>query len=154
MTIKNIRPLERGDLERVGYLVDVTDMFPSTMLMEMTAPFFEGNPTHKWLVFDQGVVDGVAYYVAEPLTEGTWNLLLIASDPQSQGKGIGTALIEFVEAQLARDGQRILLVETSGTPRFEKTRLFYEKLGFEGEARIRDYYSDGDDKVIYRKALG
>jgi ribosomal protein S18 acetylase RimI-like enzyme len=149
-----IRPLERGDLERVGYLVDINDMFPSHMLEDMTTPFFAGNnATHRWLVFDHDGVDGVAYYVPEQLTAGTWNLLLIAVDPKRHGEGIGSALMKFVEAELEKDGQRILLVETSGTSRFERTRSFYKMLGYDSEARIRDYYAAGDDKVIFRKSL-
>jgi ribosomal protein S18 acetylase RimI-like enzyme len=134
-----IRPLQRGDLERVGYLVDSNDMFPSELLGDMTAPFF--------------AVDGVAYFVPEQLTDGTWNLLLIAVDPARHGSGIGTSLMRFVERGLEKDGQRILLVETSGTQRFERTRSFYKMLGYGTEARIRDYYSAGDDKIIFRKSL-
>jgi ribosomal protein S18 acetylase RimI-like enzyme len=149
-----IRPLKRGDLERVGYLVDSNDMFPSVLLDDMTAPFFAGNTeNHRWLVFEKGQVDGVAYYVPEQLTDGTWNLLLIAVDPARHGSGIGSSLMRFVERVLEKDGQRILLVETSGTQRFERTRSFYKMLGYDTEARIRDYYSAGDDKVIFRKSL-
>jgi ribosomal protein S18 acetylase RimI-like enzyme len=149
-----IRPLKRGDLERVGYLVDSNDMFPSELLGDMTAPFFAGDTeNHRWLVFEKGQVDGVAYYVPEQLTDGTWNLLLIAVDPARHGSGIGSSLMRFVERVLEKDGQRILLVETSGTQRFERTRSFYKMLGYDTEARIRDYYSAGDDKVIFRKSL-
>jgi hypothetical protein len=35
----------------------------------------------------------------------------------------------------------------------EKTRAFYLKCGYDLEARIRDYYTEGDDKVTFRKAL-
>lgn len=149
-----IRPLECRDLERVGYLVDINKMIPSDMLEDMTTPFFGGNnATHRWLVFDRNRVDGVAYYAPEQLTDGTWNLLLIAVDPKRHGEGIGSAIVKFVEAELAKDGQRILLVETSGTLRFERTRSFYKMLGYDCEARIRDYYAAGDDKVIFRKSL-
>jgi ribosomal protein S18 acetylase RimI-like enzyme len=52
-----------------------------------------------------------------------------------------------------RCGGRVLLVETSGTPDFERTRAFYRKCGYEEEARIRDFYQAGADKIVYRKAL-
>lgn len=154
MINSNIRPLWRDDLLRVGHLVDVNDMFPSAMLTEMTAPFFGGRlEEHRWLVCDNGDVDGVAYYVPEQLTEGTWNLLLIAVDPKLHGRGIGTYLMRFVEMELCSQGHRVLLVETSGKPEFERTRGFYDMLGYDREARIRDYYADGDDKIIFRKSL-
>lgn len=154
MKNKYIRPLMRGDLDRVAFLVEVNEMFPPEMLDEMTAPYLAGETDrHRWLVFDESGVDAVAYYIPEHLTEGTWNLLLIAVDPKAHGKGTGSAIIRHVEAQLRGEGIRILLVETSGVPEFERTRGFYDMLGYNREARIRDYYAAGDDKVIFRKAL-
>ncbi len=48
---------------------------------------------------------------------------------------------------------RLLLVETSGVAGFAGQRRFYRKLGFRREARIRDYYQAGDDKVVFAKSL-
>lgn len=58
-----------------------------------------------------------------------------------------------MEDELRADGQRLLLVETSGLADFALTRQFYAKLGYEEEARVRDYFADGDDMVLFRKAL-
>ena len=154
MTTKPIRPLERRDLGRVAHLVDSNHMFPSEMLGDMTAAYFgDGDETQRWIVFDRHRVDGVVYYVPEQMTEGTWNLLLIAVDPDAHGQGIGSRLMQFVENDLAGQNVRILLVETSGVPDFARTRGFYEMLGYDREARIRDYYAAGDDKIVFRKAL-
>lgn len=154
MTHIAIRPLLRGDLPRIAHLVDANAMFPSAMLDDMTAAYFAGDSdTQRWIVADTGSVTGVAYTVPEPLTEGTWNTLCICVDPAAHGQGIGTALMRQIEGELAAEGARVLLVETSGTPDFERTRGFYDMLGYEREARIRDYYSAGDDKIIFRKAL-
>lgn len=154
MTHIAIRPLLRGDLPRIAHLVDANAMFPSAMLDDMTAAYFAGDSdTQRWIVADTGSVTGVAYTVPEPLTEGTWNTLCICVDPAAHGQGIGTALLRQIEGELAAEGARVLLVETSGTPDFERTRGIYDMLGYEREARIRDYYSAGDDKIIFRKAL-
>lgn len=87
------------------------------------------------------------------MTDGTSNLLLIAVHPEQQGHGIGQALMRDAEVTLATHGQRVLLVETSGLPEFERTRDFYQRLGYTHEARIRDYYAAGEDKIVYWKAL-
>jgi ribosomal protein S18 acetylase RimI-like enzyme len=98
---------------------------------------------------------GMAYVAPERMTEGTWNLLLIAIHPQHQKKGHGQALLRHVEQLLAQqEGARVLLVETSGTDDFEYVRSFYRhRCGYDEEARIREFYAAGVDKVIFRKAL-
>ncbi|WP_404788101.1 hypothetical protein [Altericista sp. CCNU0014] len=54
---------------------------------------------------------------------------------------------------LTERGERVLLVETSGTEDFEYVREFYRKSGYEEEARIREFYTAGVDKIIFRKML-
>ena len=149
----HIRPLERRDIERVACLVDENAMFPSEMLAGMTGPFFDGDENQRWLVHDDGRVDAVCYFAPEEMADGVWNLLLIAVDPKRHGAGLGSRLMLAVERQLAAEGIRILLVDTSGKDGFKRTRAFYDMLGYEREARIRDYWAEGDDKVTFRKVL-
>jgi ribosomal protein S18 acetylase RimI-like enzyme len=59
-----------------------------------------------------------------------------------------------LEQSLAALGARVLLVDTLGTPDFEYVRAFYRKNGFDEEARIREFYAAGADKVVFRRALG
>jgi ribosomal protein S18 acetylase RimI-like enzyme len=80
-------------------------------------------------------------------------LYMIAVQPESQGRGYGTALLQYVENTLRTNSQRLLLVETSGLPKYERSRAFYGKCGYEEEARIRDFYTVGDDKIVFRKVL-
>lgn len=153
MNNQNIRSLMRSDLNRVSDLVDANSMFPSEMLGDMTAPYFNGDGSQRWLVFEDGRVNAVCYFVPERLADGVWNLLMIAVAPERHGEGIGTKLMRAVEGQLAAEGARILLVDTSGTDEFRRTRSFYETLEYDLEARIRDYWTEGDDKVTFRKRL-
>ena len=148
-----IRPLERGDLDRVAYLVEKNGMFPPDLLPGMTAAYFDSDEAQRWLVFDDGQVDAACYFVPEEFADRVWNLLMIAVDPTRHGAGLGSKLMKTVETQLAKEGARILLVDTSGTPEFKRTRAFYDMLGYDREARIRDYWSEGDDKVTFRKSL-
>ena len=50
-------------------------------------------------------------------------------------------------------GARLIVVDTSGIEDFAGTRAFYARSGYDEEARIRDFWATGDDKVIFRKAL-
>lgn len=150
----NIRILTQSDLTDIAVILDDTDLFPAELLGEMIAPFFdEPDSFEKWLVCEErgiGVV-GFGYFRPEPLAEGTWNLLAIGFRKDHQGHGYGATLVAEVEKTLAQE--RVLIVETSGLDDFEATRTFYDRCGYDREAVIRDYWADGDDKVIYRKKL-
>lgn len=138
----------------VRAIIDATGLFPSEMLDAMVGELPRAtDSTEFWLTFDDGGPVAVAYYAPEQMTEGTWNLYLIAVHPEQQGKGIGAALMAHVEKTLAAAGERVLLVETSGLDEFERTRNFYRNIGYDEEARIREFYSAGEDKVIFRKSL-
>ncbi len=149
-----IRPATRDDTAALKAVIDANDLFPSGMLDDMMAGYFNGDAASGfWLTLDDGGPVAVAYYAPERMTQGTWNLYLIAVHPDRQGQGRGAALLRHVEPVLAARGERVLLVETSGLPSFERTRTFYHKCGYEQEARIREFYQAGEDKVIFRKAL-
>ncbi|CAH1001498.1 hypothetical protein LEM8419_02401 [Neolewinella maritima] len=87
------------------------------------------------------------------MTEGTYNIYLIAVHPSMQGRGIGSRLMTYVENALRQTGQRILLVETSGLAVFARTRSLSHKLAYTEEARIREFYAAGEDKVVFWKKL-
>ncbi len=143
-----------ADLPALEAVLDATGLFPGELLDNMTSGFLAGDATAgSWLTLDDGRPAALAYYAPERMTEGTWNVLAIAVHPASQGRGYGTALMRHIEEVLAARGARVLLVETSGVPEFERTRAFYRDLDYDEEARIRDFYAAGDDKVVFRKAL-
>ena len=149
-----IRPVARGDIPAIKEIVDAT-LFPAEMLDDMIAPFFrQEGCTDIWLTCDQGGEPvAVAFCEAERMTQGTWNLLAIGVRPDLQGRGIGAGMIASLEAMLAERGERILIVETSGLPAYERARRFYRTLGFAEEARIRAFYAEGEDKVVFWKSL-
>ena len=95
----------------------------------------------------------MAYVAPERMTEGTWNLYLIAVHPHHQRQGRGKSMLQYIEKILTERGERVLLVETSGTDDFEYVREFYRKSGYEEEARIREFYAAGVDKIVFRKRL-
>ena len=153
--VHRIRPIVLRDLDFLKSIIDSTDLFPSELLDGMTGDFFNNPSTEDiWLtlVLNEKPV-AVAYCAPERLTSGTFNLYLIAVLKQHQGNGLGAALLEFIERHLGSMGHRILLVETSGLPEFELTRRFYDQCGYHREARIRDFYKEGEDKIVFWKKL-
>lgn len=152
--IPTVRPITVADLPALKAVIATNDLFPPDMLDDMTASFLGTGPTEdRWITLDDGEPVAVAYFAPERMASGTWNLYLIAVRTDRQGKGYGTLLMEHVERALAREGVRVLIVETSGLPSFERTRAFYDRCGYDREARIREFYQAGEDKIVFRKAL-
>ncbi|MEA5533828.1 GNAT family N-acetyltransferase [Crocosphaera sp. XPORK-15E] len=154
-----IRPATADDKKALMAIAEAVGLFSPQEFEEldsMLTAYFEDhlNSDQCWLTYDDGAGPvGVAYYAPEPFTYGTWNLYFIAVHPNRQGEGLGAKLLRDVEQRLAERGERVLLVETSGLPNFEGIRAFYRKHEYEEEARIREFYKAGEDKIIFRKAL-
>ncbi len=149
-----IREMTRNDLTSVKHIIDSTGLFPGELLDDMTAAALNGDASaERWFVLEDETPVGIAYVAPEQMTDGTWNLYLIAVHSDRQGIGGGSKLIAHIETMLAKEGQRLLLVETSGNPEFEKTRQFYLKNGYNQEACIREFYAPGEDKIVFWKKL-
>jgi len=97
---------------------------------------------------------GFAYCAPEPVTSGTWNLLMLWTKEGFEGKGLGKSLVSAIENELNNRDARLLIVETSQLPEFEAARNFYEKYGFTLEAEVKDFFAAGDNKLIYTKSAG
>jgi ribosomal protein S18 acetylase RimI-like enzyme len=152
----NTRPTIHDDLPALKEVLDETELFPSELLPEMIRGFLVGEEsTDLWLTCEvDGDAVGFCYAVPEKLTDGTWNMLAIAVKPSLQGQGHGGALVAQLELTLRQRGQRIVIVDTSGADAFSKTREFYRIQGYTQEARIRDFWAPGDDKIVFWKSLG
>lgn len=151
----NIRPTNSADIPALQLVLDGTELFPSHMLPDMLCGFLSGNESESvWFTAEEnGDAIGFCFASPEALTEGTWNMLAIAVLPEKQGGGTGSAIVAALENHLAERGNRLLIVDTSGKSEFAQTREFYRKNGYTEEARIRDFWAAGDDKIVFRKAL-
>lgn len=149
-----IRPVTSEDLPALKTVIDANGLFPSDMLDEMISDYLSDEDSKDyWFTYDDGKPVAIAYCAPERMTQGTWNLYLIAVHPDYQKFGRGASMLHHIEQKLAQNGERILLVETSGLPSFEGTREFYRKCGYNQEARIREFYQAGEDKIVFRKLL-
>ena len=96
---------------------------------------------------------GYVCFGPTPMTDGTFDLYWIATDPSVRGQGEGHALVAAMESELRRRGGRLVRVETSATEDYDSTRGFYARAQYQEEARVRDFYRPGDDLVILGKRL-
>jgi ribosomal protein S18 acetylase RimI-like enzyme len=96
---------------------------------------------------------GFVCYGPTPCTIGTYDLYWIVVDNHYRGTGTGKILLQQTEKELIAREARKLYIETSSTNKYLPTRKFYENCGYAEEARLKDFYSQGDDKVIFSKVL-
>ena len=149
-----VRPARRGDEPALREVLASIELFPADMLDGMIAPFHSGGQGHRWLVVEDGEAPvGFAYCEPERMTDGTHNMLAIGVRADRQGFGLGTALIEALERDLVSQGQRVLLIETSGSDAYARTRSLYARRGYVGQARIPEFYAAGEDKIVFWKKL-
>lgn len=155
--LRELRASDRPDLERI---LQATRMFSdeevavALELIDIGLGRREGDG-YCFLVAEEadGRVAGHACFGRAPMTDETWDLYWLAVDPELQGRGIGRLLVEGVERVAREASARLLVVETAGKPEYAPTRAFYERIGYPEHARIRDFYRDGDDKVVHVKRL-
>jgi ribosomal protein S18 acetylase RimI-like enzyme len=147
------------DCHAVRVLVESTGYFRSDEI-EIAAELVEER-------LERGAASGYEFAFAEigatiigyacfghiPCTAASFDLYWIAVDPLHQNNGIGRALVSAVQERVVAMGGERLYIDTSGKDQYASTRAFYERNGFYCDARLRDFYAPGDDRVIYAKIL-
>jgi ribosomal protein S18 acetylase RimI-like enzyme len=154
----SIRSAVPADMPALLPLLAAVELFGPEELAGMHAllsTYFAGaaGPDEQWIVDESDGLAGAAYYAPERMTDGTWNLHFIGVHPDCRRAGRAAALLRYVEADLAARGARLLLIETSGDAAQEPARALYRRAGYDEEARIREFYAAGTDKLMFRKAL-
>lgn len=113
----------------------------------------ESSGYHFIFAENDGVTVAYSCFGPNEMSKTCFDLYWIATRDDFRGKGIGKKLIEETINQARNMGCKILIAETSGLPHYGPTREFYKKNGFILEAKIKDFYTMGDDKLIYTKRI-
>ena len=157
-----IRPAEPEDTEVLISMAISTDIFQPGEAEELLGGVLheyhsgllgEDHRVEVWVNENSGKPEGWVYFAPSFKAEGVWDLWWIGVDPQSQGKGIGGKLLEYVESCVLNKGARLLIIETSSTKPFDSVRNFYAKRDYESCGRIPDFYGKDDDKITFAKRM-
>lgn len=152
---ERIRAVIKDDIDGLKKVVDSSALFPSEYLDEMISDYFN-NPERQeiWFTYlDNDKQVAIGYCVPEKLTDGTYNLLAIGVSRDSQRRGIASQMMTHIEKQLKQKDGRLLLVETSSDDTQLGARNFYKKIGYTQAAIIKDFWKDGEDKIVFWKKL-
>jgi len=86
-------------------------------------------------------------------TLGTFDIHWLVVTPKKQRCGVGSYLLKYATNLIENQKGRMIVAETSGSSRYLSTRQFYEKMGYYETSRVKDFYTTGDDKIIYIKHI-
>lgn len=146
-----VRPVQPEDVPVLGAVAESAGLFPAEFLPDMIAPSFDGG-SDVWRLCEnaEGTPCGFAFARLEELTDRVWNILALCVGSEDRGVGHASALLAAMEDVL---DARMIVIETTQLPEQSAARAFYEKSGYSHEGTVRDFYAEGEHKVIYRKML-
>lgn len=153
----DIRPMTSKDKSAIMRILKNTPEFTpaEVVLADEVIDEYLFNPSESGYFILVALIDakvmGYVCYGPTPITEGTWDVYWIAVDHNTQGKGVGKVLMAAAEEKIRQAKGRLILVETSSKPGYEKTNLFYQRIGYTEACRIKEFYAVGDDKIVYEK---
>jgi len=153
-----VAPLSAHHRDRVAGILRATGAFTASEIdvaLELFDDGMRSSESYELIgVFDDAeALRGYACWGPTPGTDRGYDLYWIAVDPAAHGSGWGSTLMRAVEDRLRERHARQLVVETSSRSSYGATRLFYERRGYLERARVRGFYAEGDDRVIFTKQL-
>ncbi len=153
-----IRPLQEADLTEVDRILISAGMFSAAEIAvadELLDIYLHKAGQQDYQIYvsilENQQVSGYVCFGPTPATESTFDLYWIAVAPELQGRGIGKQLLQFVEQKCRKQGGKLLIIETSSKELYRPTQAFYLNNGYQVEARIKDFYAHGDDRLIFTR---
>ncbi len=158
MNAVSIRPMIRRDRDILLRIVRDTGMFTPAevdVACELMDVYLDRPGQKDYILAVAADASdcplGYVCYGPTPATDFTFDLYWIAVAPAVQHAGIGRTLLGFAERACHRLGGRLIVIETSSLEKYEPTRGFYLRNGYEIEARIKNFYAAGDDRLIFTR---
>jgi len=152
-----IRKLKQADKIEIEKLLNKIPSFTNieiSVAMELinaTASNMNQNDYNVFVFEEDGKVLGYHCIGKRPLTDAVYDLYWIVADPGSGRRGIGKSLIQHAEAFVIEKKGRWLLAETSSNENYADARNFYLRNNYSIVAQINDFYSMGDNLIVFGK---
>lgn len=152
-----IRKLKQADTIEIEKLLNKIPSFTNieiSVAMELinaAASNMNQNDYNVFVFEEDGKVLGYHCIGKRPLTDAVYDLYWIVADPGSGRRGIGKSLIQHAEAFVIEKKGRWLLAETSSNENYADARNFYLRNNYSIVAQINDFYSMGDNLIVFGK---
>lgn len=152
-----IRELKQADVDQLEKILKKISTFNekevevAMELINITAFNTEQSDYNIFVYDDEGKIMGYHCTGKRPLTDAVYDLYWIVADPSAGKKGIGKSLIEHAENFVKENKGRWLLAETSSKESYAATRNFYLRNKYSIVSQINDFYSIGDNLLVFGK---
>ncbi len=153
-----IRKLEKKDREEIKIILEEIELFKKKEIdvaMELIDVSLNNSNQNDYHIFccvdDMDIVIGYYCIGKRPMTKFTFDLYWIAVKKKFQNSGVGKFLLNDAENYLKKIGCKLLLVETSSQSKYENTNKFYLSCDYTQIVRIKKFYNENDDLIIYSK---
>ncbi len=155
-----IREACKQDIQALKSIVDKIEIFDEKLKSSANEIIEEAvlNPFLKSLkIFVHEDKDSITGYYCigkRALTDGVFDLYWIAVDPAHQDNSVGRRLLSHAENFVKENNGSWILIEVSGKNKFQTTRNFYFRNNYSILTQITDFYSRGNDLLLFGKYLG
>lgn len=153
MTVRSILKEDREYLLEIirnnGIFTDTEITFAIELLdfcLKGHSEFITGVAVNK-----QNMAVGHICYSKVIMSDGLYDLHFLSVDPGEQRKGIGQKLIQWMEANVIEAGGRVININCSSRPVYTPAFSFFKKMGYQKSIEIPDFYSEGENKIIFFK---
>jgi ribosomal protein S18 acetylase RimI-like enzyme len=151
--------IQPSDIEAIADIVESSDFFSDEEIeiaIELAEEKIErqGASSYQFLIVeDEKRVVGYTCYGLIPATSYSYDIYWIVVSKNLRGQGLGKRLMAETEKLIYQSGGRQIYAETSSREQYKTTHKFYESCGYHKEAFLKNFYSEGDGKIIYAKVL-
>lgn len=152
-----IRPIKKEDRYQLENILKRIDQFNEVEvsialeLLDIAINKPEQDDYFIYIFDDNNTVLGYHCTGKRPLTDGVYDLYWIVVAPDTQGKGVGSKLLQHAENLVKEKKGRWLLAETSSKESYLFTRNFYEKHNYKIVTQINDFYTVNDHLIVFGK---
>lgn len=152
--IRSIKPSDVEGLEKLLKKIpnfNEAEVKVAMELIEITVNNPDQTDYNIFVYEEDGRILGYHCTGKRPLTDAVYDLYWIVADPEHSGKGIGKNLLEHAENFVKERKGRWILAETSSKESYLSTQSFYLRNNYTIISEIKDFYSVGDNLLIFGK---
>lgn len=112
----------------------------------------KGNNVENYRIIiaeDSCEIVGYVCFARVPCTVSTFEIYWLCVDASRQREGIGHLLMDEVIREIGLLKGLKVVLQTAGRSQYLSTQRFYISYGFIEEARLKNYFAEDDDCLIY-----